>query len=361
MRRVATRTASGEPGDPEPVAPVSPAEASEAEGTAESPDNDGDSESGLGKLTLDGESLDNAFTLQKLEVLCAVVAHGGVSRAAEELYVSQPVVSAHLRSLEKRLGAQIFEKDGRGIRLTEAGDQVHRWALEVLRGRRELAHTLHQIKGGTAGTVMVAASMSAANSVLTPILIDFRRKYRDVRVRVTNSSVEVALELTQAGRVDFCLVGSDAVLDSNAYEAELVGQPPFVLLAAPDDDQVPDRVTPQELTRLPFICPPAGLAIRRSQEAALAELGVHNRRVELELGSAEAIKQAVIAGLGVCILWRVSAAKELASGALREIEIEGDLRPDKLYFVTRAGRRLTPAQLRLKEMIVAKTPALVDV
>ncbi|QIK74731.1 LysR family transcriptional regulator [Nocardioides piscis] len=304
--------------------------------------------------------LDNAFTLQKLEILCAVVAHGGVGRAADELFVSQPVVSAHIRSLEDKLGTRLFEKDGRGIRLTEAGEQVHRWALDVLRSRRELSQTLQHLRGGTAGSVAVAASMSAANSVLTPILIDFRRAFRDVRVSVTNSSVEVALELTQSGRADFCLVGSDAVLDSRAYEAELVGRPSFVLIASVEDTTVPDRVSATDLATLPFITPPAGLAIRRSQEAALAELGVHNRRVELELGSAEAIMQAVVAGLGVALLWRISAAAELASGALREVHIDGTLQPDKLYVVTRAGKRLTPAQRQLKQAIVVRTPGLVD-
>lgn len=304
-------------------------------------------------------SVDNAFTLQKLEVFCAVVTHGGVGRAAEELFVSQPVVSAHLRTLEQRLGARLFEKDGRGIRLTEAGLQAHRWASEVLSSRRELAHTLHQIADGEAGSVSVAASMSAANSILTPILIEFRQSHRDVRVRVTNSSVEVALELTHAGRVDFCLVGTDAVLDSNAYEAQLVGEPRFVLLASANDPSIPNSVSASDLSRIPFITPPSGLAIRRSQETALAALGVHHRKVELELGSAEAIKQAVVAGLGVALLWRVSALPELASGALREVQIEGELRRDKLFFVTRAGKRLTPAQEKLKDLIVRRTPDIV--
>lgn len=303
-------------------------------------------------------AVDNSFSLQKLQILCAVVASGGIGKAADELFVSQPVVSSHIRSLETRLGARLFEKEGRGLRLSEAGEQVHRWALEVLRSRRELAQSLHQIADGTWGSVAIAASMSAANSLLTPILIDFRRTYRDVRITVTNSSVEAALEATQSGRVDFCVVGTDAVLDSMAYEAELIGEPAFALVAATDDPTVPASVAAAELARLPFITPPAGLAIRRSQDAALAQLGVMDRRVELELGSAEAIKQAVAAGLGVALLWRVSVAPDLAAGTLREIRVEGSLRRDKLYFVTRAGKRLTPAQLRLKAQLLAGIPRL---
>lgn len=307
----------------------------------------------------DGQpSVDNSFTLQKLHILCAVVANGGVGKAAEELYLSQPVVSAHIRTLEARLGARLFEKDGRGVRLSEAGEQVYRWALDVMRGRRELAQSLHQIADGTWGSVAIAASMSAANSLLTPILIDFRRTYRDVRIAVTNSSVEHALEMAHSGRADFCVVGTDAVLDSRAYEAELLGEPAFALVAAPHYPDIGAATTADELSRLPFITPPPGLAIRRSQDAALAELGVPDRRVELELGSAEAIKQAVAAGLGVALLWRVSVAADLAAGTLREVRVNGPLRRDKLYFVTRAGKRLTPAQDRLKRKVLADIPHL---
>ncbi|MDL5159677.1 LysR family transcriptional regulator [Actinomycetospora termitidis] len=305
---------------------------------------------------LDG--LDDNFSLQKLHVLCAVVAHGGVGKAAAELFVSQPVVTSHVRSLERRLGARLFERDGRGITLTEAGVHVHRWALEVLRGRRELAQSLHQIAAGTWGSVAVAASMSAGNSLLTPVLIDFRRDHPDVRVTATNSSVEAALEMTQSGRADFCVVGTDAVLDSRAYTATKLGEPRFVLVAAVGDTSVGASVTVGELSQLPFVTPPAGLAIRRSQDAALAELGVVDRRVELELGSAEAIKQAVAAGLGVALLWSVSVRADIERGDLREVRVEGPLRRDRLYLVTRVGKRLSPVQARLRERILSEVPEL---
>ncbi|WP_248499671.1 LysR family transcriptional regulator [Tomitella gaofuii] len=303
---------------------------------------------------------DNNFSVQKLEVFCSVVELGGVGRAAEALFVSQPVVSAHLKSLEKHIGAQLFVKDGRSIRLSEPGQTVYRWASDVLRSRRELDKSLESLSAGTAGSVRIAASMSAGNSLLTPVVVDFRRRYRDVDITVTNSSVEVAMETVRAGRADFCVVATDAVVDARSYEAELIGQPPFVLLAAVDDDRVPDRVGAVELAQLPFITPPGGFAIRHSQEAALARLGVKHRHVEIELGSAEAIKQAVSGGLGVALLWRVSARQELARGELREITIAGPPIRDKLYFVTRSRKRLTPVQQRLRRAITESIPDLLE-
>lgn len=293
---------------------------------------------------------DNRFSMQKLEVFCKVVDLGGVRKAAEELYVSQPVVSAHLRSLEERFGARLFQKDGRGIRLTEAGEAVHYWAHDVLRGRVELDKNLSDLSSGTAGSVSVAASMSAGNSLITPAVVDFRKQHPDASITLTMSSVEVALDAVRAGRADFCVVATDEVLDAKSFEAELAGEPAYALLVSPNRT-VPDPVTATDLASLPFITPPGGLAIRRGQEAALARLGVRNRHVEIELGSAESIKQAVIADLGVALLWRSSAVRELQAGELREVKIAGPPIRDKLYIVQRAGRRLSPLQRRVRRLI----------
>ncbi|MEU6261482.1 LysR family transcriptional regulator [Streptomyces sp. NPDC047043] len=294
---------------------------------------------------------DNHISLQKLEVLCKVVELGGVRKAAEALYVSQPVVSAHLRSLESRIGAKLFYRQGRNLRLTEAGQAVHVWASEVLRGRLELDADLRSLSGGKSGTVAISASMSVGNTLLPPILIRFRRANPNAMITLNISSVEVALEGALSGASDLCVVATASVLDANSFVAELIAEPSFTLVAAPANTAVGAEIDPAELSDLPFVCPPGHQAIRRSQDAALASLGVHNRRVEIELGSAESIKQAVAADLGVALLWRHSVETDLASGALREVRIrDADLR-DRLYLVRRTEKRLSPLQQRLAQEI----------
>lgn len=294
---------------------------------------------------------DNRISLHKLEVFCRVVERGGVRLAAEDLFVSQPVVSAHLRSLEERLGVKLFRRDGRGMELTEAGAEVHLWAMEVLRGRTELDRSLRDISRGAAGRASIGSSMSVGNYVLPPILVDFRRRHPHAAISLNPSSVEIALERTLAGRYDFSVLATDAVLDTNSFEAELIARPPFCLVAAIDEERVGDSAAVTELTGLPFVCPPAGMAIRRSQDAALAAIGVVDRRVEIELGSAESMKVAVQGGLGVALLWRESVRRELEAGLLREVRITGhDLR-DKLYLVQRRGKRLTAFQRTLTTVL----------
>ncbi|MGY1813607.1 LysR family transcriptional regulator [Blastococcus sp. SYSU D00820] len=294
---------------------------------------------------------DNRISLHKLEVFCLVAERGGVRLAAEELFVSQPVVSAHLRSLEERLGIKLFRREGRGMELTEAGAEVLVWANDVLRGRTELDRSLRDISRGAAGRATIGASMSVGNYVLPPILVDFRRQHPHASISLHQSAVEIGLERTLAGRYDFAVLATDAVLDTDSFEAELIAQPRFCLVTAPDDERVGESVTVAELTGLPFVCPPAGSAIRRSQDSALAAIGVVDRRVVIELGSAESMKVAVQGGLGLAMLWHASVERELDAGLLRQVRIaDHDLR-DKLFLVQRRGRRLTAFQTTLADVI----------
>lgn len=296
---------------------------------------------------------DNRISLHKLEVFSRVVERGGVRLAAEELFVSQPVVSAHLRSLEERLGVKLFRREGRGMELTEAGVEVHVWATEVLRGRTELDRSLREISRGAAGRASIGSSMSVGNYLLPSILVDFRRRHPHASISLNQSGVEIALERTAAGVYDFSVLATDAVLDTNSFEAELIARPPFCLVAAVDEERIGETASAAELTGLPFVCPPAGMAIRRSQDSALASIGVVDRRVAIELGSAESMKVAVEGGLGVALLWRQSVRRELEAGLLREVTITGHALHDKLYLVQRRGKRLTAFQTALTDVLRA--------
>jgi DNA-binding transcriptional LysR family regulator len=303
---------------------------------------------------------DNRISLQKLEVFCRVVERGGVRLAAEDLYVTQPVVSAHLRSLEERLGVKLFRRDGRNIELTEAGHEVLVWAGEVLRGRTELDRSLREITTGHAGRASIGASMSVGNYFLPHLLVDFSREHPNASISLTQSVVETALERTLAGQYDFSVLATDAVLDTNSFETELIARPPFCLVASPDDERVGATATVAELASLPFVCPPSGMAIRRSQDFALASIGLVDRQVAIELGSAESMKIAVKGGLGVALLWRQSVRQELEEGSLREIRMEGQVLRDKLYLVQRRGKRFTALQSHLTQHLRVGIRALLD-
>ena len=150
--------------------------------------------------------MDTRVTLHKLEVFSLVVELGGVSRAAEHLYVSQPVVSAHVRSLEERVGARLFYREGHHLVLTEAGRAVHGWATSVLTHTRELSRQLDGLSDGTQGSVVVGASMSVGSYLLPPVVTRFRRDRPLVNLQLNITDSDHAMQETEAGESDFAVV-----------------------------------------------------------------------------------------------------------------------------------------------------------
>jgi DNA-binding transcriptional LysR family regulator len=248
---------------------------------------------------------------------------------------------------------QLLRRNGRGIELTEAGAAVHAWAEDLLRRRNDLAEELDHLAKGTVGAVTVGASMSVGNYLLPPTLIEFRRRYPGASLTLVISTPELAMEAVRAGKSDFCVIASSGAVASERLDTELIGKQRFVLVAAADDASVPETVSLHQLAGLPFVCPPGGLSIRQSQDAALSALGVTRRQVVIELGSAEAMKQAVAARLGVALLWESSVTADLAAGNLREVHIDGPPMLDSLYIAKLSSKRLTPLQHRLYDELSA--------
>jgi DNA-binding transcriptional LysR family regulator len=295
-------------------------------------------------------AIDSRVSLQKLEVLDTVVRLGGVSRAAEHLGVAQPVVTSHIRSLERRLDAKLFYRSGGQLCLTAAGRAAHLWALDVLRQTRELSRELVSVREGVEGSVVVAASMTVGSYRLPPLLSRFLLDRPGVDLRLDIIDAAHAIEETEAGVNDFSLVVA-LPPESPALVAEQVGAEDLVLVSArdgPPRGEGPFAVS--DLSSLPFIEAQAGSLRRQFTDGLLDGLGLGRRRVVMELGHPEAMKRVVGAGLGVSWLFRSSVAGELQTGALRQIDVAGFELSGPLYLIRRRDRILSP----LHEELVAE-------
>jgi len=301
--------------------------------------------------------MDLRISLQKLDVLSQVVRRGGVGRAAEALHVAQPVVTAHIRSLEERLGAKLFYREGRQIHLTEAGDAVHGWAEDVLTRTRELDRYLGGLAEGQQGSVALGASMSIGSYRLPYILSAYRRGHPKVDLRLTVSDTEHILEDAREGLYDFAFVVSAPDLEIPGMSVTEVATDPIVLVAAAERPQPGASVTIAELSELPFIEAPEGIVRRTFIDRKLRELGVGERNVVLELGHPEAMKRAVLDGLGVSLLFRSAAEEQLEAGTLREIAIEGGGMALPIYIAHRMGKSFSPLQQDVMNAIRAELEA----
>jgi DNA-binding transcriptional LysR family regulator len=294
---------------------------------------------------------DNRITLQKLEVFCTVIELGGFSRAAEHLYLAQPVVTSHVQSLAKRLGVQLMYREGRRTRPTDAGERVYKWASEVLSNTRELMRDLDGLVDGARGSVAVGASMSVGSYLLPPILSSFREQRPFAVVTLHVSDPEGAIAAVESGDCDFAVIVGEGPTDRSALRHEIVGEEEIVLVAAPDFSPETTSLPLSELRDLPLVSSPAAHIRRELIDRQLLAMGVLPQNVVIELGHPEAMKRATQRGLGASLLFRSSVGRELEDGTLRAIELEDGELSVPLVLILRDRKQLSPMQEQLIEAV----------
>lgn len=286
--------------------------------------------------------MDLRISLQKLEVLTQVVERGGVGRAAEAMFVAQPVVTAHIRSLEEHLGTKLFYREGRHIHLTESGRAVYEWAQDVLTRTRELSRYLGGLADGHQGTVALGASMSVGSYLLPNTLARFRADHPDAELRLSIADTEHIVEDVRRGLFDFALVVSAPELEIPGLEVEKVAEDEIVLIAAPGAAPHTDSISIAELSTLGFIEAPEGIVRRSFIDRELRDLGIRDRNVVLELGHPEAMKAAVLSGHGVSLLFKSAAREEIENGTLRTISVESLSMALPIYLIHRKAKSFLP-------------------
>jgi DNA-binding transcriptional LysR family regulator len=286
--------------------------------------------------------VDTRVSLLKLEVFEMVVALEGVTAAADHLGVAQPVVSAHIRSLERRMGTSLFYREGRKLHLTEAGRAVHAWAEDVLRRTRELSRDLNSLSDGLQGSVDIGTSMSIGSYRIPPILADFLPAHPAVDVRVDVLPAARCIEDTETGENDFSIVVIQPPEPTHTLTTEQIATERLVLVAPPGSSPTPDVITIEEMSRLDFVEAQKGSLRRSFIDRRLASIGVKERRVIVELGHPEAMKQMVAGGVGVAWLFESAVRRELENQTLTELRVDGIDIDGPIFLVHRTDKFFSP-------------------
>lgn len=295
--------------------------------------------------------MDHRISLHKLEVFCLVVELGGVGRAAERLFVSQPVVTAHIRSLEERLGTRLFYREGRQLHLTESGHSSHAWAADVLTRTRELGRHLDGLSDGRSGSVAIGGGMSTGSYVLPSVVARFRRDRPNVDVSLYISESDHVILATEAGECDFAIVILEGPPDSPHLVGEHLRDEELVVVGGMGPELPDGPITAEELAKLPMLDSPKGQVRRSTIHHQLEKIALTERNVVLELGHPEAMKRVAAQGLGVALLFRSSVVDELEAGVLREIPIKDTTLAVPIYLTYRKGKAFSPSQRELMDII----------
>ena len=259
-------------------------------------------------------------TLHQLKVFEEVARSGSFTKAAEEMFLSQPTVSQQIKQLTKAVGIPLFEQIGKRIYLTDAGKEVLSVCKDISEKMSQLEMTLADLKGLKQGNLRLAV-ITTAKYFVPRLLGQFRHRY---------PGIKIALQVTNRKQV------LDR-LSENVDDLYILGQPPegldinlrpilenALVAIAPSDHPLAGEknITLQRFAQEPFIIREAGSGTRMAVEQFFTE----NRceiNVEMEIGSNEAIKHAIVGGLGVSVLSRHVLALEGTKGPLTILDVEG--------------------------------------
>ena len=261
-------------------------------------------------------------TLRQFEVFLAVAKAASFRVAAEAMHLSQPALSQHVAEMERELGARLFDRLGRKVALTEAGRILEEHALRLfasVTSAREAVADLSELKRGS---LVIGASTTPGIYVLPGIIAAFQGKYPRVVLSLRLGNSALIEERIRRNEVDLGVVGGHPLRPGEeCVTAGLLDE--LVLIVPPKHPWARRReIQPAQLGGQRLLVREDGSATRQVTERALQRAG-GKINASMELGHTEAIKQAVMAGLGVAFVSRHSIRGELAAGQLHALRLRG--------------------------------------
>jgi DNA-binding transcriptional LysR family regulator len=254
----------------------------------------------------------------QIDAFVQVSAHNSFSRAAEVLQLTQPSITARIQSLERELGEELFERGGRGVRLTDAGHAFLPYAERILQTLAEGRDSIEEVRSVQLGSLHLAAALTICTYVLPRILHTFRERYGGVDVSIRSGRSEQVLAMIQSDEVHVGLVRSLTHPDVETvplYEDEIV-------LAVNPGHRFAERgtATIEEAAGEPIVLFDRGSSYFGLIHGFFRQAGVVPN-VAMELDSLEATKRMVEEGLGIALVPLVTIERELENGALARVEI----------------------------------------
>ena len=295
------------------------------------------------------------LTLRQLKVFESVARHLNYTRAAEELHLTQPAVSMQVKQLEDQLGVALFEQLGKRIHLTDAGREVLGYARSITQQLDELEGVLNRMKGLGGGRLRISVA-TTANYFIPTLLGTFSRRFPDVTISLDVTNRETLLRQLTENTVDLVVMGQPPV--EADVEADAFMDNPLVVVAPPGHPLAKEKRIPlSRLQEETFLVRESGSGTRIAMERFFSERGM-KLKTGMEVGSNEAIKQSVQAGLGLGLLSRATLEQELALKRLVVLDIEDFPIMRHWYIVHRRGKRLSPAAQAFKEFLLKDAMAL---
>jgi DNA-binding transcriptional LysR family regulator len=290
-------------------------------------------------------------SLRQLRVFEAAASNRSFSKAAELLHLTQPGVSMHIKELETNAGLPLFERIGRKLFVTEAGQELLGRARDILRALKDAEDTLDGLKGLRRGRINLAV-VSTAKYFVPQLLAHFGRDFPELEIRLAVNNRNSVIEQLVANEVDLAIMGrSPQSLDT---VAEPFAQNPHVIIAAPDHPLAAQaNIAVAAIAKETFIVREPGSGTRLAMQQFFEQLQLRCN-VGMEMASNETIKQAVMAGMGVSFISRHTIELEIQTNRLAILDVRGTPVIRQWHVAHLAKKRLSPTASAFKEFVLTQ-------
>ena len=284
--------------------------------------------------------------LWQLEIFCAVAETKSFTKAAELVHRTQPTISAQIASLENVLGHALFDRSGREIELTESGKILYDYARKILGLVEESKDKIAESHSIVKGDLVIGASTIPGTYILPKLLGEFKRRYPEVKITLQISDSEDVTSKILERKLELGAVGKQ--IENAKLEYKKLAADEIVLIVGPNHRWANRNfITLDELKDEPFISREQGSGTRAVAEQALKNKGIKREdlNVVMELGSTEAVKMGVEAGLGVSFISKWAIDKERKLGLIKTVRVKGLAIRRNFYIVAlRKGPRRLAVQ-----------------
>lgn len=278
--------------------------------------------------------------IHQLKVFASVFRHRSFSKASEELYLTQPTISNHVKSLEEELECKLFDRLGRTIIPTKEADVLYTYSKEIIEKAEDLKELISRFQKELKGRIIIGASTIPGTYLLPKLMTDFHKQFPSLSFQINIADSRSIVQSILNHEILLGIVGVK-IEDNNITYLPFIDDE-LIVISSPDLGETGEMQI-NDLVKLPFIMREEGSGTRKVTEQIFKSKGITLSTLNVAgiFGSTDAVKQAVKAGLGISILSRFAVVDELHQKSLVEIRPVGE-EMKRTFFIASHKKRTLP-------------------
>lgn len=281
--------------------------------------------------------------LHQIEIFCMLIKERSFSRTAEKLYLTQPTISSHIKNLEHDLGVRLVDRLGKRVVPTEAGEVLFRHGLRLLEERDRTRQEIEGLSGKVSGVLAIGGSTIPGAYILPPLIGSFRKRFPSISIKL---SIDDTARITEAVlNGDLCIGVVGARVNDPYLATHTFLRDELVIAVPPEHPWAGKRkVSVDQLRKESFILREQGSGTLRimTEHLAAAGLQIDDLQIVAVMGSSDAVRQAVKAGLGISILSSRALEDDVRAGRLAVVRIKGITLERTFSVILLKGRSRSP-------------------